>query len=85
MNYEQIGWIFTDLITKDASAGTVKQIRGIETHFLTAQECITAGELQNRHPNPCKYATNGNFGSKFVTICVTGECSMQLNTTKVEV
>ena len=32
-----------------------------------------AGELQNRHPNPCKYASNGVFGSKFVTVCVTGK------------
>ncbi|KAH8311816.1 hypothetical protein KR044_008176 [Drosophila immigrans] len=79
LGLKKIGWIFTDLITKDATAGTVKQIRGIETHFLTAQECITAGELQNRHPNPCKYATNGNFGSKFVTICVTGDKTHQVH------
>lgn len=32
-----------------------------------------AGELQNRHPNPCRYSSNGVFGSKFVTVCVTGE------------
>ncbi|KAH8265438.1 hypothetical protein KR038_007808 [Drosophila bunnanda] len=73
LGLKKIGWIFTDLITEDASAGTVKQIRGIESHFITAQECITAGELQNRHPNPCKYASSGVFGSKFVTICVTGK------------
>ncbi|BFF90162.1 nuclear protein localization protein 4 homolog [Drosophila madeirensis] len=79
LGLKKIGWIFTDLITDDASAGTVKQIRGIETHFLTAQECITAGELQNRHPNPCKYASNGVFGSKFVTICVTGDKTKQVH------
>lgn len=32
-----------------------------------------AGHLQNQHPNPCKYASNGKFGSKFVTVCVTGK------------
>ncbi|XP_017846673.1 nuclear protein localization protein 4 homolog isoform X2 [Drosophila busckii] len=79
LGLKKIGWIFTDLLTDDASAGTVKQIRGIETHFLTAQECITAGELQNRHPNPCKYASNGIFGSKFVTICVTGDQTKQVH------
>ncbi|KAM7361260.1 nuclear protein localization 4 isoform 2-T2 [Cochliomyia hominivorax] len=73
LGLRKIGWIFTDLITDDPAAGTVKQLRGIETHFLTAQECIMAGELQNRHPNPCKYASNGVFGSKFVTVCVTGD------------
>ncbi|XP_016932877.4 nuclear protein localization protein 4 homolog isoform X2 [Drosophila suzukii] len=79
LGLKKIGWIFTDLITEDASVGTVKQIRGIESHFITAQECITAGELQNRHPNPCKYASNGVFGSKFVTICVTGDKTKQVH------
>lgn len=51
----------------------MKHIRGIETHFLTADECILAGHLQNSHPNACRYASNGVFGSKFVTVCVTGK------------
>uniref|UniRef100_A0A1A9ZAB3 MPN domain-containing protein n=1 Tax=Glossina pallidipes TaxID=7398 RepID=A0A1A9ZAB3_GLOPL len=44
LGLRKVGWIFTDLITDDPAAGTVKQLRGIETHFLTAQECITAGD-----------------------------------------
>lgn len=67
-----MGWIFTDLISEDVGQGTVKSIRGIDTHFLTSQECILAGQLQNQHPNISKYASNGVFGSKFVTVCVTG-------------
>lgn len=31
-----------------------------------------AGDLQNRHPNPCRHASSGYFGSKFTTLCVTG-------------
>lgn len=31
-----------------------------------------AAYLQNKHPNPCCQATNGTFGSKFVTVVVTG-------------
>ena len=31
-----------------------------------------AAYLQNKHPNPCCQATNGTFGSKFVTVLVTG-------------
>ena len=31
-----------------------------------------AADLQNRHPNPCCQATNGTFGSKFVTVVVSG-------------
>lgn len=71
----QVGWIFTDLITDDPALGTVKSVRGIESHFLTSQECILAGQLQNQNPNISKYASNGVFGSKFVTVCVTGQCS----------
>lgn len=73
LGLRKVGWIFTDLISEDGGLGTVKHLRGIDTHFLTAQECILAGHLQNQHPNVCKYSSNGYFGSKFVTVCVTGE------------
>ena len=32
-----------------------------------------AGWLQNSHPNICKYSPDGYFGSKFVTVVVTGK------------
>jgi len=32
-----------------------------------------AGYFQNRYPNPCRFSPNGYFGSKFVTVCVTGK------------
>ncbi|XP_031638747.1 nuclear protein localization protein 4 homolog isoform X3 [Contarinia nasturtii] len=79
LGLRKVGWIFTDLISDNAALGTVKHIRGIETHFLTAQECIMAGQLQNQHPNVCKYSSNGSFGSKFVTVCVTGDSSKQVH------
>lgn len=73
LGLQQVGWIFTDLITDDATKGTVKHIRGAETHFLSAQECIMAAHLQNQHPNVCKHSSSGTFGSKFVTVCLTGQ------------
>lgn len=39
---------------------------------MSAEECIMAGTFQNQHPSPCKLATEGHFGSKFVTCIVTG-------------
>ncbi|CAA9997563.1 unnamed protein product [Nesidiocoris tenuis] len=57
----------------------VKHVRNINTHFLSAQECITAGYLQNLHPNPCKFSSTGHFGSKFTTVCVTGDSSKQVH------
>lgn len=32
-----------------------------------------AGHFQNQYPNPCRFSPNGYFGSKFVTVCVTGK------------
>lgn len=68
---KRIGWIFTDL--EAINDGKVKQLRGIDTFFLTAKECILAGHFQNLHPNYCRQSSSGYFGSKFVTICVTGK------------
>jgi nuclear protein localization family protein 4 len=67
-----VGWIFTDLIPEDVTAGTVKHLRGIHSYFLSAQECITAAYYQNLHTNVCKAALKGTFGSKFATVLVTG-------------
>merc|ERR1712241_1324154 len=64
--------IFTDLVTLAGSGGKVKSYRGADTHFLSAQEIITAASYQNNFPNKCKLTDEGMFGSKFVTVCVTG-------------
>lgn len=69
----RVGWIFTDLVPLDLQKGTVKHLRNIESYFLSSQECIMAGHFQNNHPNPCKLSPDGYFGSKFVTVCVTGD------------
>lgn len=53
--------------------------RGVDTHFLSAQECITAGHYQNLHPSACRHAASGYFGSKFVTVCVSGDSSEQVH------
>ena len=62
----------TDLIADDTKKGTVKHLRHIETHFLSAQETILAAHFQNQNPNICKLSSNGRFGSKFVTVVVSG-------------
>lgn len=69
----RVGWIFTDLVAENLQKGTVKHLRNIESYFLSAQECIMAGHFQNSHPNPCRLSPDGYFGSKFVTVCVTGD------------
>ncbi|XP_032686313.1 nuclear protein localization protein 4 homolog isoform X3 [Odontomachus brunneus] len=79
LNLWRVGWIFTDLIADDIKKGTVKHVRNIESHFLSAQECIMAGYFQNQYPNPCRFSPNGYFGSKFVTVCVTGDDKNQVH------
>ncbi|KAL1497698.1 hypothetical protein ABEB36_008615 [Hypothenemus hampei] len=73
LGIRRVGWIFTDLVPDDIQKGTVKHTRNVNSHFLSAQECIMAGYFQNLHPNSCKFASSGSFGSKFVTVCVTGD------------
>ena len=70
LGLRRVGWIFTDLIPM--SGGKVKCYRGVDTHFLSAQEIITSAHYQNLFPNKCKQTDDGVFGSKFVTVCVTG-------------
>ena len=75
-----VGWIFTDLVPLDTSTGTVKHFRGnVNSHFLSAEECILAADLQAQHPNPCRLSPEGHFGSKFVTVVVTGSSIHVLN------
>ncbi|XP_044759082.1 nuclear protein localization protein 4 homolog isoform X2 [Coccinella septempunctata] len=78
LGLRRVGWIFTDLVPLDVQTGTVKHTRNIDSHFLSAQECIMAGFYQNKYPNPCRYSSTGYFGSKFVTVCVTGDKNNQV-------
>ncbi|XP_049869499.1 nuclear protein localization protein 4 homolog [Pectinophora gossypiella] len=75
LGLRRVGWVFTDLLAADVARGTVRRLRGADTHFLSAQECITAAHFQNLHPNACRHAAQGTFGSKFVTVCCSGDAS----------
>ncbi|CAF0908325.1 unnamed protein product, partial [Didymodactylos carnosus] len=80
LNIRRIGWIFTDLLPDETKPGSVLHHRGnIDSYFLSAQECIMAGWFQNNYPNVCKYSPDGFFGSKFVTVVVTGDSTGQIH------
>ncbi len=38
-----------------------------------------SADFQNNFPNPCKLSKTGYFGSKYVTICVSGDESNQIS------
>jgi nuclear protein localization family protein 4 len=79
----QVGWLFTDL--EPEANGKVSYKRNINTHLLSAEECIMAAHFQNEHPNICSQASLGYFGSKFVTVCISGNESNQVDTTGYQV
>ncbi|ESO96547.1 hypothetical protein LOTGIDRAFT_214584 [Lottia gigantea] len=80
LGLKPVGWIFTDLVADCLQQGTVKNFRGkVDSHFLSAEECIMAGHFQNKFPNPCTWSSDGHFGSKFVTVIVTGDSKNQIH------
>ena len=79
MGLQCLGWIFTDLVAKDTHDGTVECTRGPDSYFLTAYDCIQAGQFQNGFPNPCHLSFDGYFGSKFGTVCVSGDKNNQIH------
>jgi nuclear protein localization protein 4 homolog len=75
-----VGWIFTDLITENAQLGTVEFFRGsTDTYFLSAEECMMAAYFQDMFKNVTKYSSDGYFGSKFVTVVVTGDAEKKIH------
>lgn len=80
MGLKCVGWIFTDLIRDESGKGAVKHFRGsANTFFLSADECIMAGYFQNKFRNYTRYSSDGYFGSKFVTVVVTGDEQNQIH------
>lgn len=79
LGMKRVGWIFTDLWSADIAAGTVHCTRHQESFLLSAEECVTAGDLQNHHPNYTKYCADGHFGSKFVTVVASGDQSKHIH------
>ncbi len=67
-------------MTEDSRKGTVKNYRGKkDSHFLSAEECIMAGYFQNIYKNICKFSSDNYFGSKFVTVVITGDSNNQIH------
>ena len=76
---QRIGWIVSDLLAKDTKTGTVQYLRNEDTHFVSAEELITAASFQLQHPNPCRLNdTTGFYGSKFVTVIASGDKDCQI-------
>ena len=44
-----------------------------------------AADFQNSYPNSCSQSSKGYFGSKFVTVCISGNEFNQVDTTGYQV
>lgn len=71
LGLERVGWILSDLLVEDAANATVQNLRSKDTHFISAEEVITAASFQLQHPNITRMSENF-FGSKFVTVICSG-------------
>ncbi|KAJ1810923.1 nuclear protein localization protein 4 [Coemansia sp. RSA 2598] len=66
-----VGMIFTDLEPTDVPKKVVYR-RHADSYFLTSLEARLGAYMQLKHPNACRWAKDGHFGSKFVTCCLSG-------------
>lgn len=69
----RVGMIYTDLRDDGTRMGKVETRRGADTFFLSSTECLFIADQQIRHPASCRYAKKGHFGSRFVTVVLTGD------------
>jgi nuclear protein localization family protein 4 len=75
----RVGWIFTDLhvdpaLKAPANVSFTRDMSDTTTVF-TAGELLQAAYLQSQRPNIVsrKYCSEGNFGSKFVSVVMSGD------------
>lgn len=67
----QIGLIWTAIEVNDKKE--VVESRSEEKGYLiSGPEYIQAAKMQNQHANPCAQSLTGTFGSKFVSVVITG-------------
>lgn len=75
----KIGMIYTDLLDDGTGEGAVVCKRHADSFFLSSAEIVFAAREQLAHPTPSKHASEGTFGSRFVTAVVTGNTERQID------
>ena len=70
---QPVGMIFTDLQDTGKKDGTVLCKRDGSSYFVTGFEAVFTAHFQNAYRSPCKYSKTGLFGSKWVSVIVSGD------------
>jgi nuclear protein localization family protein 4 len=70
LGLQMIGFVWTAI---EVVGGKVVKSRDIDKTFLASgAEMLQAALFQNEHPSPCSHSTTGKYGSKWVSVIVTG-------------
>jgi len=65
--------IYTDLIDDQSGSGKVLQVRSALNYFVSCYEVLWMARYQAEHPYRTPWSRTGTFGSRFVTVIVTGD------------
>ena len=69
----KLGIIYTDLIDDGTGRGKVICKRHKDSYFLSSSEILFSAHLQSQNPVKSVYSPTGEFGSRFMTVVVTGK------------
>jgi nuclear protein localization family protein 4 len=69
---EIVGQIFTDLTPQPDDRSKLIYKRHPQSFFMSSLEAIFAAKMQAAHPTRTKSSRTGEFGSRFITVIVTG-------------
>eukprot|EP01121_Diplochlamys_sp_Union-15-3_P000295 TRINITY_DN10282_c0_g1_i1.p1 TRINITY_DN10282_c0_g1~~TRINITY_DN10282_c0_g1_i1.p1 ORF type:complete len:453 (+),score=64.98 TRINITY_DN10282_c0_g1_i1:509-1867(+) len=69
LGLQRVGFIWTSILVNEAKKILPNRD---ENHPLKAGECETMAKLQNKYPNPWAKSLSGKFGSKFVSVLISG-------------
>lgn len=75
----RLGMIYTDLEDDGSGKGTVVCKRHADSFFLSSGEVVFSAGMQLQHPTSSKYASEGTFGSRFITAVVTGNTEKEID------
>lgn len=85
LGLNQIGMIYTDLQNDKDNPGKVICKRNSDSFFVSSLEAVFIAQMQLKNPSPCKFSSSGHFGSKYVTVIVTGDNEGQVGLTEFQV
>eukprot|EP00158_Paraphelidium_tribonemae_P002848 Partr_v1_DN25724_c0_g1_i1_m74929 putative Nuclear protein localization len=73
LGLSRLGMIYSDLFDDGSGAGKVQTRRHKDSFFLSSAECVFIARKQLAHPFATAKAVGGQFGSRFVSVVVTGD------------